>query len=168
MNNINNSSKTGTTNPIPTQSLLEVAAANGSFTKFGQAIEKAGLTATLRGEGPFTVFAPTDKAFDQLPSGKLDSLFQPDNKDELAQILNYHIVEGRKNLSDVRKWQTARTVNGQGAPIMMAGDEVRIDGAKVSLADLASKNGVIHGIDKVIMPNAASTTAKPAVSAARA
>lgn len=167
MNNINNSNKTGTTTSLPTQGLLEVAAANGSFVKFGQAIEKAGLATTLRGDGPFTVFAPTDKAFEQLPAGKLDSLFEPGNKAELANILNYHIVTGRKSLSDVGKWHSARTVQGQAAPIVMAGTDVRIDGAQITLADLASKNGVIHGIDKVIMPLASSVSAKPVAEPAR-
>ena len=95
MNN-NNSVQNGAAIVPPTQNLLEVAAANGSFVKFGQAIEKAGLRDTLGGEGPFTVFAPTDKAFEALPAGKLESLYEPANKDELVSMLNYHIVKGRK------------------------------------------------------------------------
>ena len=151
----------------PMRDLLEIAASNGSFTAFGKAVEAAGLGATLRGPGPFTVFAPTDAAFAQLPEGRLQTLCEPSNRAELLSILNYHIVTGRKSLSDVGKWQSARTVQGQAAPIVTAGTDVRIDGAQVTMADLASKNGVIHGIDKVIMPVATSANAKPAMNPAK-
>ena len=137
--------------------LLARAAANGSFKTFGKAVEQAGLSQTLSGSGPFTVFAPTDAAFDKLPSGKLDSLLKPENKAELASILNYHVVSGRNSAADVGKWQTAKTVNGQAAPIKMEGSKVFIDGAEVSKADIGSSNGVIHGIDRVIMPTASTT-----------
>ena len=135
-----------------TKNLVDTAAANGSFKTFGKAIEHAGMSDTLRGEGPFTVFAPTDAAFDKLPSGKLDNLFKPENKEELVSLLNYHVVSGRKSVADVGKWEAARTVNGQSAPITLANDKVSIDGAQVTSADIASSNGVIHGIDKVNIP----------------
>ena len=138
--------------------LLASAAANGSFKTFGKAIEQAGLSQTLNGSGPFTVFAPTDAAFDKLPSGKLDSLLKPENKTELASILNYHVVSGRNSAADVGKWQTAKTVNGQAAPIKLEGSKVFIGGAEVSKADIGCSNGVIHGIDRVIMPAASINT----------
>lgn len=143
----------------PAQNLLEVAASNGSFKTFGQAVEKAGLTNTLRGTGPFTVFAPTDKAFEQLPAGRLDTLYKPENKAELVSLINYHIVDGRKSAADVGKWESARTLNGQPAPIKFTDNKLRIDGAQVTQVDLQSSNGVIHGIDKVNVP----TMTKPSV-----
>lgn len=145
----------------PQHRLLEVAAANGSFVRFGQAVEKAGLSETLGGDGPFTVFAPTDKAFDRLPAGKLDQLFDPANKDELASLVNYHILKGRRSMADVGKWQSARTLHGQSAPIEVEGTDIRIDGAQVLFADIASANGVIHGIDTVNTPVASATTVRP-------
>ena len=115
-------------------------------------MEKAGLGDTLRGPGPFTVFAPTDAAFEQLPAGRLETLFKPENKAELTSILNYHVLNGRKSAADVGKWDAAKTINGQSAPIKMTEGKVSIDGAQVTSADIGSSNGVIHGIDKVNMP----------------
>lgn len=134
------------------KNILETAAAKGSFKTFGRAVERAGLSETLRGTGPFTVFAPTDAAFDKLPAGRLEVLFKPENKEELVSLLNYHVVAGRKSMADVGKWEAARMVNGQSAPIKTAGDKVTIDGAQISSADIESSNGVLHGIDKVNIP----------------
>ena len=134
------------------KNLVDTAAADGSFKTFGKAIDRAGMSDTLRGAGPFTVFAPTDAAFDKLPAGKLDNLFKPENKEELVSLLNYHVVSGRKTVADVGKWESARTVNGQPAPITLTNDQVSIDGALVTSADIGSSNGVIHGIDKVNIP----------------
>jgi len=147
---MNTSPNGGTT--VSTKNLLDTAAANGTFKTFGKAVEKAGLNETLRGPGPFTVFAPTDAAFEKLPAGRLEVLFQPENKSELTAILNYHIVNGRRSAADVRKWDSARTVNGQPAPIKLQGDQVRIGDAKITSADIGSSNGVIHAIDMVNMP----------------
>ena len=141
-----------TQNNTSTGNVLDTCAANGSFKTFGTAVEKAGLSDTLRGPGPFTLFAPTDAAFDKLPAGRLETLFKPENKAELASILNYHVVNGRKSAGDVGKWENARTVHGQDAPIKMTDGKWSIDGAKVTAADIGSGNGVIHGIDKVNMP----------------
>ena len=110
------------TNTANTKNLVDTAAANGSFKTFGKAIERAGMSDTLRGVGPFTIFAPTDAAFDKLPSGKLDNLFKPENKEELTSLLNYHVVSGRKLVADIGKWESAKTVNGQSAPITMTKD----------------------------------------------
>jgi uncharacterized surface protein with fasciclin (FAS1) repeats len=140
------------TNTPSTANLLDTAAANGSFKTFGKAIERAGMSDTLRGVGPFTVFAPTDAAFDKLPAGKLETLFKPENKEELVSLLNYHVVSGRKLVADIGKWQTAKTVNGQSAPIKLADEKLSIDGALVTSADIGSSNGIIHGIDKVNIP----------------
>lgn len=135
-----------------TRNVLDTAAANGSFKTFGIAVEKAGLAEKLRGPGPFTIFAPTDAAFEKLPAGRLDTLLKPENKAELASILNYHVISGRKSADEVGKWEKAMTVNGQSAPIKLSDGKVSIDGAKVTTADIASSNGVLHGIDKVNMP----------------
>ena len=142
-----------TMNTTPnSKNLVDTAAADGAFKTFGRAIDRAGMSDTLRGAGPFTVFAPTDAAFDKLPAGKLDNLFKPENKEELVSLLNYHVVSGRKTVADIGKWEAARTVNGQSAPIALTNDQVSIDGALVTSADIGSSNGVIHGIDKVNIP----------------
>jgi len=140
------------TNTPSTKNLVDTAAANGSFKTFSKAIEQAGMSDTLRGAGPFTVFAPTDAAFDKLPAGKLENLFKPENKEELVSLLNYHVVSGRKSAADVGKWEAAKTVNGQLAPIKLTDNQVIIDGAHVTTADIDSSNGFIHGIDKVNVP----------------
>lgn len=146
MSNVNNP------NTVNTKNLVDTAAANGSFKTFGKAIERAGMSDILRGVGPFTIFAPTDAAFEQMPTGKLDELFKDENKEELVSLLNYHVVSGRKPIADVGKWEAARTVNGQSAPITMIKDKVSIDGALVTSADIGSSNGILHGIDKVNVP----------------
>ena len=142
---------TMTTTPS-TKNLVDTAAANGSFKTFGKAIERAGMSETLRGAGPFTIFAPTDAAFDKLPAGRLETLFKPENKEELVSLLNYHVVSGRKLVADIGKWDAAKTVNGQSAPIRLTHNKVSIDGAQVTSADIGSSNGIIHGIDKVNIP----------------
>lgn len=134
------------------KNLLDTAAANGSFKTFARAVNQSGLKDTLAGPGPFTVFAPTDEAFAKLPPGKLEEWFKPENKAELTSVLNYHLVNGRRSKADIGKWEAARTVNGQPAPVQLAGDRLSIDGAEVTQADIASTNGVLHGIDKVNIP----------------
>ncbi|TLY51943.1 MAG: fasciclin domain-containing protein [Gammaproteobacteria bacterium] len=134
------------------QNLVDTAAANGTFKTFGRAVEKAALGETLRGPGPFTIFAPTDAAFEKLPAGTLEHLFKPENKEELVGVLNYHVLKGRKSSADIGKWDSAKTVQGQLAPIKLTDGKVSIDGANLTVADIASSNGVIHGIDKVNMP----------------
>ena len=134
------------------RNLLEAAVAHGSFKTFAKAVEQAGMSETLSGPGPFTVFAPTDAAFEKLPAGKLDELLKPENKTELASIINYHVLSGRKSAADIGNWEVAKTVSGLSAPIKLMDNKVVIDGANVTAADIGSSNGVIHGIDKVNMP----------------
>ena len=139
--------------PTPiTQNLVDTAAANGSFKTFGLAVENAGLSESLRATGPFTVFAPTDAAFEKLPAGQLETLFKPENKAELAALVNYHVISGRKFVGDMKSWVKTRTIHGQSAPMKLMDNTIWIDGARVTSADIASSNGVIHGIDKVNIP----------------
>lgn len=141
-----------TNNAPNSQNLVDTAAANGSFKTFGKALDRAGLSDILRGVGPFTLFAPTDTAFENMPAGDLDNLFKPENKQELVSLLNYHVVSGRRLVADIGKWEAAKTVNGQSAPITLVDDKLSIDGAMVTTADIGSSNGIIHGIDKVNVP----------------
>ncbi len=145
------------------KNLLDTVSTNDQFSTFKKAVETAGLSDTLRSVGPYTVFAPTNAAFANLPTGKLDSLLQPANKPELLSILNYHFLKGQKNAADIGKWDSARTVHGQSAPIKMVDGKVSIDGANVSLPDIGSSNGMLHGIDKVNIP---AETVVPMVTAA--
>lgn len=133
-------------------SLLENAASNGSFKTFGQAVERAGMTDTLSAPGPFTVFAPTDAAFEQLPTGKLEFLFQPQNKPELIALMNGHLLRGRKAVAEIGKWPSAKTLDGRTSPISQTSGKVSIGGAVVTVADIDSSNGYLHGIDKVNLP----------------
>jgi uncharacterized surface protein with fasciclin (FAS1) repeats len=139
-------------NTNPTTNLVDTAAAQGSFKTFGKALYAAGLIDTLKGAGPFTVFAPTDAAFSKLPAGKLDNWLKPENKAELISVLKYHYSTGRVMAADVGKLDSAKTAQGQSAKIKSQGGKVTIDGANVSLTDIASTNGVIHAIDAVLVP----------------
>jgi uncharacterized surface protein with fasciclin (FAS1) repeats len=134
------------------KSVVDTAVANGSFKTFSNALRTAGMVDTLQGKGPFTLFAPTDAAFDKLPKGQLENLLKPENKDELVDLLNYHVLAGRSSVADVSKMATAMTINGLSAPIELSGSKVIIDGALVTAPDIASSNGVLHGIDKVNIP----------------
>jgi uncharacterized surface protein with fasciclin (FAS1) repeats len=138
--------------PVYTANLVDTAAANGTFVTFGKVVEQAGLSDTLRGVGPFTVFAPTDAAFAAMPAGKLDELLKPERKAELVSLVNYHMLKGNQPLADIRKWDSARTMQGQMAPIKLKEKAVSIDGATVVAADIGASNGVLHGIDKVNVP----------------
>ncbi len=116
------------------------------------AIEAADLTETLMNGGPFTIFAPTNEAFAALPDGTLDELLKPENKEQLVSILTYHVIAGKVMAVDAVNVSSAATVNGQSVAIT-TGDGVRVDDANVIRTDILAKNGVIHTIDKVIMPN---------------
>ena len=132
--------------------IVDTAVSAGSFNTLVAAVQAAGLAETLKGEGPFTVFAPTDDAFAKLPAGTLDDLLKPENKDKLAAILTYHVVSGKVMAKDVMTMKEAKTVNGQNVMVSMEADTVMIDNAKVVKADIECSNGVIHVIDTVILP----------------
>ncbi|MGR5175573.1 fasciclin domain-containing protein [Vibrio parahaemolyticus] len=132
--------------------IVDVAVDNGSFTTLVAAIQAAGLVDTLKGEGPFTVFAPTDDAFAKLPEGTLESLLKPENKDQLVAILTYHVVSGKVMAADVMGLDKATTVQGQDVMISQQDGNVMVDGAAVVATDVMASNGVIHVIDAVIIP----------------
>lgn len=132
--------------------IVEVAVADGRFTTLVAAVEAAGLVETLQGEGPFTVFAPTDEAFAALPEGTVEDLLKPENRDTLIAVLTYHVVPGKAMSSDIAGQQMeVTTVQGSTLEID-ATDGVMVDGAHVIVADVEASNGVIHAIDAVIMP----------------
>jgi uncharacterized surface protein with fasciclin (FAS1) repeats len=132
--------------------IVDTAVSAGSFNTLVAAVKAADLVDTLKGEGPFTVFAPTDDAFAKLPAGTLEDLLKPENKDKLASILTYHVVPGKVMAKDVASMKMAETVNGQSFMVSLEGDNVMIDNAKVVKADIECSNGVIHVIDSVILP----------------
>jgi len=132
--------------------IVDTAVAAGSFKTLVSLVQKAGLVETLKGVGPFTVFAPTDEAFAKLPAGTVDDLLKPENKDKLVAVLTYHVVPGKVMAADLAGKETkAKTVQGQEVTIS-GKDGVTVDGAKVIKADIATSNGVIHVIDAVILP----------------
>ncbi len=122
------------------------------FNTLVAAVKAAGLVDTLKGDGPFTVFAPTDEAFAKLPPGTLESLLKPENKAKLQAILTYHVVPGRVMAADAMKLSSAKTVEGQEISIKSMNGSVMINNAKVIKADVVASNGVIHVIDTVILP----------------
>ncbi|OOY06624.1 fasciclin domain-containing protein [Thioclava sp. F28-4] len=131
--------------------IVDTAVNAGSFETLVAAVQAAGLVETLKGEGPFTVFAPTDEAFAALPEGTVDDLLKPENKDTLTSILTYHVVPGKVMSGDLSDGMMAETV--QGSEITVKTDPaVMVDEASVTQADIEASNGVIHVIDKVIMP----------------
>ncbi len=134
--------------------IVETAVAAGSFNTLVAAVQAAGLVDTLKGEGPFTVFAPTDEAFAALPEGTVEALLKPENRDQLIAVLTYHVVPGKVTAADVVKLSDAATVNGASVSISTSYGKVKIDGATVVQADVMASNGVIHVIDQVILPGA--------------
>jgi uncharacterized surface protein with fasciclin (FAS1) repeats len=132
--------------------LVETAKAAGSFGTLAKALEAAGLVDTLKGEGPFTVFAPTDAAFAQLPAGRLEALLAPENRDLLVDVLTYHVVPGAVPAARVVELESVTTVGGQRLDVAVEDGGVRIDGAHVETADILCTNGVIHVIDTVLLP----------------
>ena len=133
--------------------IVDTAVSAGQFNTLAAALDAAGLVDTLKGEGPFTVFAPTDEAFAKLPEGTLDSLLQAENRDQLVAVLTYHVVPGKVMAADVVGLSEAPTVNGQMIDIEVEGDIVRVDDATVTATDIVASNGVIHIIDSVILPD---------------
>jgi uncharacterized surface protein with fasciclin (FAS1) repeats len=132
--------------------IVDTAVDAGQFQTLAAALGAAGLVETLKGPGPFTVFAPTDAAFAKLPAGTVEDLLKPENKDRLTAILTYHVVPGEVMAADVVKMSEAGTVNGKTVNIAVEGGTVMINDAKVAAADIQASNGVIHVIDAVILP----------------
>lgn len=132
--------------------IVTVAATAGDFNTLVTAVKAAGLVETLQGEGPFTVFAPTDEAFSKLPAGTVESLLLPENKDRLVAILTYHVVPGEVLAADVVKLSSANTVEGQPVSISADDEGVRVNDANVIKTDVMASNGVIHVIDTVLIP----------------
>jgi uncharacterized surface protein with fasciclin (FAS1) repeats len=133
--------------------IVDTALAAGQFKTLAAALEAAGLVDTLKGKGPFTVFAPTDEAFAKLPAGTVDELLKPENKEKLVKVLTYHVVPGEVKAAQVVKLNKAKTVEGQEVSIKTSGNSVMVDNANVVKTDILCSNGVIHVIDSVIMPN---------------
>jgi uncharacterized surface protein with fasciclin (FAS1) repeats len=131
--------------------IVDTAVEAGSFTTLVAAVEAAGLVDTLKGDGPFTVFAPTDEAFAALPAGTVEDLLKPENIDQLTAILTYHVVPGKVMSTDLTNNMMAPTVQGSDLTIMTEGG-VTVNGANVTTADIETSNGVIHVIDAVIIP----------------
>lgn len=131
--------------------IVDTAVDAGSFGTLVAAVSAAGLVDTLKGDGPFTVFAPTDDAFAALPEGTVDMLLMPENKDKLTAVLTYHVIAGKVMSGDLSNGMMAGTVEGSDVTIMTEGG-VMVDGANVVAADIEATNGVIHVIDAVILP----------------
>jgi uncharacterized surface protein with fasciclin (FAS1) repeats len=136
----------------PKTNLIDTVAMQGTLSTFSKAIAAAGLGSVLSGPGPFTVFAPTDAAFEKLPAGQLDNWLKPENKDQLISVIKYHVSPGRATGQDVGKLTEAKTVNGESAQIKRAGEGIMIDDATITTRDLGSSNGVVHVIDQVLVP----------------
>ena len=134
------------------QDIVKTVAQAGSFNTLAQALKAADLVDTLEGPGPFTVFAPTDQAFAKLAPGTLEVLLKPENKEQLRSILTYHVVAGRVTAADVVKLTSAKTVNGQEVRISVLKGVVRLNDVRVTKTDIAASNGLIHVVDRVLVP----------------
>ncbi len=132
--------------------IVDTAVSAGMFKTLVAAVQAAGLVDTLKGDGPFTVFAPTDEAFAKLPAGTVDNLLKPENKDMLVKILTYHVVPGNALAADVVKQNSWKTVQGQDLMIKARDGKVMINKSNVVKTDIAASNGTIHVIDSVLMP----------------
>lgn len=134
--------------------IVDTAASASNFSTLVAAVKAAGLVDTLKGNGPYTVFAPTNEAFAKLPNGTVENLLKPENRSTLIEILTYHVVPGKVLAKDVVKLNKAKTVQGDSIVINVIGNTVLVDNANVIKTDLTTSNGVIHVIDSVIMPGA--------------
>ena len=137
---------------MPTKDIVNTAISAGNFKTLSTALGAAELVETLKGKGPFTVFAPTDEAFAKLPAGTVESLLKPANKQALTNILTYHVVAGDVKAADVVKLSSAKSLNGQSVTIKILDGKVFINNATVVKADIVSTNCTIHVIDNVLMP----------------
>jgi uncharacterized surface protein with fasciclin (FAS1) repeats len=138
--------------PAAAGTIVEVAAGNPDFSTLVTALKAAGLVETLQGAGPFTVFAPTNAAFEKLPAGTLENLLKPENKAQLVAVLTYHVVPGKVLAAQAVTLDKATTVQGGEADINVVDGKATIDGATITATDVAASNGVIHVIDSVMLP----------------
>ena len=141
-----------TAGTVAKSDIIDTAAGAGSFKTLGAALKAADLESTLRGAGPFTVFAPTDEAFAKLPAGTVESLLKPENKEKLKAILTYHVVSGNVGSAAAMKLTNAKTVSGKELKLDASSGSLHVGKATVTKADIASSNGVIHVIDTVLLP----------------
>ncbi len=132
--------------------IVDTAVKAGNFNTLAAALKAAGLIETLKGDGPFTVFAPTDAAFAKLPAGTVEDLLKPENKEKLTAILTYHVVGAKAMASDVSSMKSVKTLNGKELTLKVEDGKVHVDNATVTKADIETSNGVIHVIDTVLMP----------------
>jgi uncharacterized surface protein with fasciclin (FAS1) repeats len=135
-----------------TKDIVDTAVAAGSFTTLAKALTAADLIGTLKGPGPFTVFAPTDDAFAKLPAGTVENLLKPENKAMLRRVLTYHVVPGKVMAADVVKVSSTTAVSGDTLSIKVNGGTVTVDKARIVKTDIAASNGVIHVLDTVLLP----------------
>jgi uncharacterized surface protein with fasciclin (FAS1) repeats len=133
--------------------IVDTAVAAGTFNTLAAALEAGDLVGTLKSDGPYTVFAPTDEAFAKLPDGTVEMLLLPENKDQLVAVLTYHVVRGKVTAAEVITMQSAPTVNGSDIAIRVVDETVFINDSRVVAADIEASNGVIHVVDTVILPN---------------
>ncbi|GGK58753.1 fasciclin domain-containing protein [Rufibacter glacialis] len=138
---------------VPSKNIVANALGSSEHTTLVAAVKAAGLAETLMGTGPFTVFAPTNAAFDKLPAGTVETLLKPENKAKLTSVLTYHVVPGRLQAIDLKDGQKLTTVQGQTLTVSKKGNMVMINGAHVSTPDVISSNGVTHVIDTVVLPS---------------
>jgi uncharacterized surface protein with fasciclin (FAS1) repeats len=142
----------GGANMVPSKNIVENAAGSADHTTLVTAVKAAGLAETLSGAGPFTVFAPTNAAFDKLPKGTVETLVKPESKAKLTGILTYHVVAGAVKAADLKDGQKVKTLQGEELTVSIKDGVVMINGATVTTADAVSSNGVTHVIDAVLMP----------------
>jgi uncharacterized surface protein with fasciclin (FAS1) repeats len=142
----------GGANMVPSKNIVENAVNSTDHTTLVAAVKAAGLAETLSGTGPFTVFAPTNEAFNKLPAGAVDNLLKPEMKGDLTKVLTYHVVPGALKAADLKDGQELKTVQGQTLKVSVKDGKVMINGANVTIADVVSSNGVTHVIDAVLMP----------------
>lgn len=142
----------GAATPPQKKDIVDTAVAAGQFKTLAAALQAAVLVDTLKGKGPFTVFAPTDEAFAKLPAGTVEDLLKPENKAKLQAILTYHVVAGRVTAAQVMKMSSAKTVNGEDLTVHTDGGAVMVNDAHVVKTDILCSNGVIHVIDTVLLP----------------
>ncbi|KAA3436468.1 fasciclin domain-containing protein [Rufibacter hautae] len=137
---------------VPSKNIVANALGSSDHTTLVAAVKAAGLAETLMGAGPFTVFAPTNAAFAKLPAGTVETLLQPENKAKLTSVLTYHVVPGRLQAKDLKDGQKLTTVQGETLTVSKKGNDVMINGARISTPNVMSSNGVTHVIDTVVLP----------------